>query len=80
MNHTLRHDPKFATLYAEFKKKLEAEGELRAAKDELKRAVSLLKMDELRIRQRILRRLNYCDENGAIVHKVILRQTIHRIH
>lgn len=48
----------------------QAENDLRAAKGELKKAVSLLKMDELRVRQRILRRLNYCDENGVIVQKV----------
>ena len=43
---------------------------MRTAKEEYKKAVCLLKMDELRCRQRILRRMNYCDENGVIVHKV----------
>lgn len=40
------------------------------AKIELKKAQSLLQLDELKCRKRVLRRLQYCDENDVITQKV----------
>ena len=49
---------------------VQAEKELRMAKSELRKSEKVLKMDELHARQRVLRRLNYCDESGVILPKV----------
>lgn len=46
------------------------EAELKVAKIELKKAQSLLQLDELKCRKRVLRRLQYCDENDVITQKV----------
>ncbi|NXJ31113.1 MTREX helicase, partial [Dicrurus megarhynchus] len=43
--------------------------ELKVAKSELKKAQSLLQLDELKCRKRVLRRLQYCDENDVITQK-----------
>uniref|UniRef100_A0A158R3R5 ATP-dependent RNA helicase DOB1 n=1 Tax=Syphacia muris TaxID=451379 RepID=A0A158R3R5_9BILA len=61
--------PDFPKLYQQYKKKLELEAELKQAKEELKKAKSLLQLDELACRKRVLRRLQYCDENDVITPK-----------
>lgn len=48
----------------------QAEADLKAAKAELKKAKSLLQLDELKCRKRVLRRLGYCDESDVISRKV----------
>lgn len=53
-----------------YKRKLEMEEDLVAAKAELKKARSLLHLDELKCRKRVLKRLRYCDENELITQKV----------
>ncbi|KHN75815.1 Superkiller viralicidic activity 2-like 2 [Toxocara canis] len=64
-----RDDPNFKQLYAKYEKKLELEAEVKAAKAELKKAQSLLQLDELKCRKRVLRRLQYCDESDVITRK-----------
>ena len=49
---------------------VQLEGELKAAKAELKKAKSLLQLDELKCRKRVLRRIGYCDESDVITKKV----------
>uniref|UniRef100_A0A158Q820 Superkiller viralicidic activity 2-like 2 n=1 Tax=Elaeophora elaphi TaxID=1147741 RepID=A0A158Q820_9BILA len=68
-NHPLRENSKFDEIYKQYEKKLELETELKVAKTELKKAQSLLQLDELKCRKRVLRRLQYCDENDVITQK-----------
>ncbi|MCP9263772.1 Superkiller viralicidic activity 2-like 2 [Dirofilaria immitis] len=68
-NHPLRENSKFNEIYKQYEKKLELEAELKVAKTELKKAQSLLQLDELKCRKRVLRRLQYCDENDVITQK-----------
>lgn len=65
-----RGDANFNDLYKKYERKLELEAELKAAKAELKNAQSLLQLDELKCRKRVLRRLQYCEENDVITQKV----------
>ncbi|VDD88900.1 unnamed protein product [Enterobius vermicularis] len=67
--HPLKDRPDFEALYLKYKNKLTFESELKAAKEELKKAKSLLQLDELVCRKRVLRRLQYCDENDVITRK-----------
>lgn len=50
--------------------KFDAEAELKSAKAALKKAQSLLQLEELGQRKRVLRRLQYCDANDVITTKV----------
>ncbi|VDN02519.1 unnamed protein product [Thelazia callipaeda] len=59
----------FEEIHSKYEKKLELEAELKVAKTELKKAQSLLQLDELKCRKRVLRRLQYCDQNDVITHK-----------
>uniref|UniRef100_A0A1I8EYN4 Superkiller viralicidic activity 2-like 2 n=1 Tax=Wuchereria bancrofti TaxID=6293 RepID=A0A1I8EYN4_WUCBA len=68
-SHPLRENSKFDEIYKQYEKKLELEAELKVAKTELKKAQSLLQLDELKCRKRVLRRLQYCDENDVITQK-----------
>lgn len=52
-----------------FEEKVQAEQELKAIKQELKKARSLLHMEELKKRKRVLRRLRYADEQDVITLK-----------
>lgn len=67
--HPLRRAPNFTELYERYEKKLELEAEWKAAKAELKKAKSLLQLEELKCRKRVLRRLQYCDESDVITQK-----------
>uniref|UniRef100_A0A9J2P7F8 Superkiller viralicidic activity 2-like 2 n=1 Tax=Ascaris lumbricoides TaxID=6252 RepID=A0A9J2P7F8_ASCLU len=68
-SHPIRKDANFKQLYGKYEEKLELEAELKVAKAELKKAQSLLQLDELKCRKRVLRRLQYCDESDVITHK-----------
>lgn len=47
-------------------KKNQLAAQLKSAKDELKKAKSLLQMTELKCRKRVLRRLGYCTASDVI--------------
>ncbi|KAG8195554.1 hypothetical protein JTE90_002180 [Oedothorax gibbosus] len=64
--HSLHQDPDVDELLEKYQKKLEMEAEMKAAKEELKRARSLLQMEELKCRKRVLRRLGYCTQADVI--------------
>lgn len=82
MDHQLHTDPEMAELYKKYEKKamvkfffksigfinffLKLRNELKQAKNELKKAWSLLQMEDLKCRKRVLRRLGYCDEQDVI--------------
>ncbi|XP_074105985.1 exosome RNA helicase Mtr4 [Cotesia typhae] len=64
--HPLHKDPGLSKLYNEFLRKDELGSELKQAKQELKKAKSVLQMDELKCRKRVLRRLGYCTAADVI--------------
>ncbi|VDN40575.1 unnamed protein product [Gongylonema pulchrum] len=68
--HPSRDNRNFEELYENYKKKLELEANLEVAKAELKKAQSLLQLEELNCRKHVLRRLQYCDGNDVIQPKV----------
>ncbi|XP_012278049.1 superkiller viralicidic activity 2-like 2 [Orussus abietinus] len=65
-NHPLHKDPRVNELYEEFVHKEEIGTKLKQAKLELKRAKSVLQMDELKCRKRVLRRMAYCTSADVI--------------
>jgi len=68
-NHPIQKDPKLGELSRKYEEKMEVEQELKAVKQDLKRARSLLHMEELKKRKRVLRRLRYADEQDVITLK-----------
>lgn len=56
-------------LYTKYSEKLQKENELKLAKNAFREAKSLLQMDELKHRKRILRRLGYCTSSDVIEFK-----------
>ena len=52
--------------FESYKKKDNLEGEIKKLKAELRKAESLLHMDELKCRKRVLRRLGYCTNSDVI--------------
>jgi ATP-dependent RNA helicase DOB1 len=62
----LHKDDKMPELYKEYEAKATLKNELRLAKLELKQAWSLLQMDDLKCRKRVLRRLGYCNDQDVI--------------
>ncbi|KAJ0182390.1 hypothetical protein K1T71_001759 [Dendrolimus kikuchii] len=64
--HQLHNDKNRGALTAAYEKKQELHEELTLAKAELKKAKSILQMDELRKRKRVLRRLGYCTSADVI--------------
>ncbi|XP_071526071.1 exosome RNA helicase MTR4 [Panulirus ornatus] len=67
--HKLHRDPEQEKLYELFSKKVEMKKELGNAELDLKRAKSLLQMDELKCRKRVLRRLGYATSQDVIERK-----------
>lgn len=59
-SHQLHKDKNRGALTAAYEKKQELYEELSQAKSELRKAKSILQMDELKKRKRVLRRLGYC--------------------
>ncbi|KPJ16432.1 hypothetical protein RR48_05511 [Papilio machaon] len=64
--HPLHKDENRTTLISAYEKKQEYLEELNSAKAELKKAKSILHMDELKKRKRVLRRLGYCTTSDVI--------------
>ncbi|KAK0073851.1 hypothetical protein PV326_013002, partial [Microctonus aethiopoides] len=64
--HRLHKDPNLTEIYQKFLKKEEVGTELKQAKLELKEAKSVLQMDELKCRKRVLRRMAYCTTADVI--------------
>jgi ATP-dependent RNA helicase DOB1 len=68
-SHPLHSSNDLADIYTRYLEKLQLETELKAAKLELKDAKSLLQMDDLKNRKRVLRRLGYCTNADVIEFK-----------
>ncbi|GIY08832.1 exosome RNA helicase MTR4 [Caerostris darwini] len=64
--HPLHNDSSVEELLSQYKKKLEIENEIKEVKAELKKARSLLQMDELKCRKRVLRRMGLCTASDVI--------------
>lgn len=64
--HQLHNSKKLETLYNEYNKKNQVEVEIKAAKKELKKAKTILQLDELKCRKRVLRRLGFATSGDVI--------------
>ncbi|XP_047506504.1 exosome RNA helicase MTR4 [Pieris napi] len=64
--HPLHKDKNRGALTAAYEKKQEIYDELKQAKGELKKAKSILQMDDLKKRKRVLRRMGYCTMSDVI--------------
>ncbi|KAL0850985.1 hypothetical protein ABMA28_006878 [Loxostege sticticalis] len=64
--HPLHQDKNRGALTASYERKQEIYEELTQAKAELRKAKSILQMDELKKRKRVLRRLGYCTSADVI--------------
>ena len=69
LEHKLHNDPSMLELYKRYEKKMIIKNELKQAKSELRKAWSLLQMEDLKCRKRVLRRLGYCSEQDVIETK-----------
>lgn len=67
--HPLHNSAELAEIYTKFLEKNELEKELKAAKQALRLAKSLLQMEDLKHRKRVLRRLGYCNNADVIEFK-----------
>lgn len=67
--HPLHNSPELERVYARYTHKLKVLEDLKAAKAKLKEARSLLQMDELKHRKRVLRRMEYCTAQDVIEFK-----------
>ncbi|KAL5016577.1 hypothetical protein ScPMuIL_006166 [Solemya velum] len=65
-SHALHKDPKLEELYSMYEKKAKIATDIKAIKTELKKKKSLLQMDELKCRKRVLRRMGYCTASDVI--------------
>uniref|UniRef100_A0A1B6CRT5 Helicase ATP-binding domain-containing protein n=2 Tax=Clastoptera arizonana TaxID=38151 RepID=A0A1B6CRT5_9HEMI len=68
-SHPMHNSEVLEDLYSLYVDKLKVAGELKIAKQDLKKAMSLLQMDELKCRKRVLRRLGYCTSTDVIEMK-----------
>ncbi|XP_015585297.1 exosome RNA helicase MTR4 [Cephus cinctus] len=64
--HPLHKNPQLNELYTQFIRKEELGTQLKQAKTELKQAKSVLQMEELKCRKRVLRRMAYCTAADVI--------------
>lgn len=67
--HPLHNSKDLDRIYEKYTQKLKALDELKIAKAKLKEARSLLQMDELKHRKRVLRRMEYCTAADVIEFK-----------
>ena len=64
--HPLHNDPNLLTMYKAYMNKEALGAKLKVLKQELKQAKSLLQMNDLKCRKRVLRRMNYCTASDVI--------------
>ncbi|BFZ16903.1 hypothetical protein BsWGS_19942 [Bradybaena similaris] len=65
-SHPLHKDSRLTELYDQFDQKAKIASEIKDLKLELKKKKSLLQMDELKCRKRVLRRMGYCTASDVI--------------
>lgn len=64
--HPLHKSEKLSVEYSNYEKKVLCEKEFKQAKQQLVEAKSVLQLDELKCRKRVLRRLGYCTNADVI--------------
>ncbi|XP_022900243.2 exosome RNA helicase MTR4 [Onthophagus taurus] len=67
--HEMHKHPDLNTIYANYEKKVKLANEVIEAKKKLQQAKSVLQLDELKCRKRVLRRLGYCTNADVIEMK-----------
>lgn len=65
-DHPMHKSPLLEEEYSKYEKKVVVREELRLAKQKLLNAKSVLQLDELKCRKRVLRRLGYCTNADVI--------------
>ncbi|XP_072272535.1 exosome RNA helicase MTR4 isoform X1 [Pyxicephalus adspersus] len=68
-SHPLNNDPNLETVYKLCEKKAQIAVDIKAAKRELKKARTVLQMDELKCRKRVLRRMGFASSADVIEMK-----------
>uniref|UniRef100_A0A8C9G9K7 RNA helicase n=1 Tax=Pavo cristatus TaxID=9049 RepID=A0A8C9G9K7_PAVCR len=68
-SHPLHNDPNLETIYKLCERKAQIAMDIKAAKRELKKARTVLQMDELKCRKRVLRRLGFATSSDVIEMK-----------
>ncbi|XP_069483381.1 exosome RNA helicase MTR4 isoform X1 [Ambystoma mexicanum] len=68
-SHPLNNDPNLETVYKLCERKAQIAVDIRAAKRELKKARTVLQMDELKCRKRVLRRMGFATSSDVIEMK-----------
>ncbi|KAK2505495.1 hypothetical protein MC885_016922 [Smutsia gigantea] len=68
-SHPLHSDPNLETVYTLCEKKAQIALDIKSAKRELKKARTVLQMDELKCRKRVLRRLGFATSSDVIEMK-----------
>lgn len=68
-NHALHKDQNLNSVYSIYEKKVILRNELTEAKSKLQAAKSVLQLDELKCRKRILRRMGFCTNTDVILMK-----------
>ncbi|XP_053446506.1 exosome RNA helicase MTR4 isoform X2 [Nycticebus coucang] len=68
-SHPLHNDPDLETVYTLCEKKAQIAIDIKSAKRELKKARTVLQMDELKCRKRVLRRLGFATSSDVIEMK-----------
>lgn len=64
--HPLHNSPVLEAEYPKYEKKVVCDKELQEARTKLLNAKSVLQLDELKCRKRVLRRLGYCTNTDVI--------------
>jgi ATP-dependent RNA helicase DOB1 len=65
----VKKDAEFTTKYSLFMEKMDISEKIKAIKDHIRSATSIMHMDELKSRKRVLRRLGYCSQSDVIEMK-----------
>lgn len=65
-NHQMHKHSLLTTEYEKYKQKVKCKEELLAVRQKLLDAKSVLQLDELKCRKRVLRRLGYCTNTDVI--------------
>ncbi|XP_068105355.1 exosome RNA helicase MTR4 [Hyperolius riggenbachi] len=68
-SHPLNNDPNLESVYKLCEKKAQIAVDIKAAKRELKKARTVLQMDELKCRKRVLRRMGFANSSDVIEMK-----------
>ncbi|KAG8598940.1 hypothetical protein GDO81_002807 [Engystomops pustulosus] len=68
-SHPLNNDPNLESAYKQCEKKAQIAVDIRAARRELKKARTVLQMDELKCRKRVLRRMGFASSSDVIEMK-----------